>query len=94
MMTLEQALRTPIKTRAHAERFIETLHATDHLFHFDDDTRDLIDINGESLFDTLQAELAHLRRCELYAFDWGRYECPIGYALHVTGLHDFDEESD
>ena len=80
-----------IKTIEQAKAWIETLVADGKDFHFDDDPHEVIDYGKRDehgvcarVFDDAEADLVCERVDELAAFDWGEYECPIGYVLHVT----------
>lgn len=77
---------TPIDTIEAAKAFIEELHATDLMFHFEDSPENIINIGtGERTFTDSQASQLRLRVAELYSFDWSvaGEECPIGYALTI-----------
>jgi len=81
---LPAALRATIDSLPRAMAFIEALDANGLLFHFEDDVRDClwgVELTDEDL------DILSSQRDALYAddFEWGEFECPIGYALHVSG---------
>ena len=77
-------LNAPLTTETQAKAWIEELVVQDKMFHFDDDPRTIIDVKtSERTFTDEEADSLTKRVNELYNFDWGEYECPIGYALHI-----------
>lgn len=69
-----------------AKAFIEYLHKNDLMFHFDDCAVECLYRNGAcSLGDAIaiQVEVDEIYAADL---DWGEFECPIGYALHLMKL--------
>lgn len=77
---------TPITTIDAAKTFIESLHAADMMFHFEDSPETIISgATGDMLFTGEEAEQVTERVAELYALDWSVVgeECPIGYALTI-----------
>lgn len=77
---------TPIKTIDQAKAFIQGLHNSGKMFHFEDSPESII--NGETggeLFTLSECRKIRTRVRELYSFQWGEFDCPIGYALHVMG---------
>ena len=70
----------PIETLEDGKRFIEKLVETDLLWHFDDDPVDCLE---SAIVTHRAARVLGKQRDSLYSFDWGSYECPIGYALGV-----------
>lgn len=83
---LPAIIAAPIETIEQGKAWIEALHAADCLFHFEDSPADIIDEKDEPLFSPEQAALIGNQVDALYALEWGEWECPIGYALHVLGL--------
>lgn len=80
-----EMIHRPITTLDEAKAFVQFLQDEGLMFHFEDDVHDII-WGGSSEAPTHE-ELVQmdLRRDELYGFEWGEFECPIGYALHVMG---------
>lgn len=77
-------LKTPLTTIEEAQAFIKSLVAEGKDFHLEDDPDEII--NGKTgcmLFTEEEADLVRQRVDELYAFDWGICDCPIGYMLDV-----------
>ena len=72
----------PISTINDAKAYIENLVKHDLLFHFDDDVSELGCFTDEEV---PQVE-ARMNEIYLDSFDWVEDECPIGYALKVSGL--------
>ena len=69
-----------------AKAFIEYLHKNDLMFHFDDCAVECLYWTGAcSLKKAMTIEVLKDR---MYAskLDWGEFECPIGYALHLMNL--------
>ncbi len=67
-----------------AKSYINALVQHGKDFHFDDDPREVIDYGtGERAFTDKEAEAVSKRVGELYQMQWGEYECPIGYLLHL-----------
>jgi len=67
-----------------AQAYIEALVAAGKDFHFDDDPHEVIDHGtGERVFTDEEAEAVCHRLDEMADLDWGEYECPIGYCLHL-----------
>ena len=75
----------PITTLHEAKLFIEGLVRNDLIFHLEDDPFDIIDMNGERTFTDKEATVIDKRVQEIYGkdFDWGTYDCPIGYTLDI-----------
>lgn len=78
----------PITSLDEGKAFIEALHASGNLFHFEDSPEDCGNtIDGVWVPSWTPEEAAMLsdRRDELYDLDWAPagHECPIGYALEV-----------
>jgi hypothetical protein len=86
---LPDILKKPIRTIEQAKRWIEALHAADLMFHFEDSPDDIGNlIDGaawQRTFSDVQAATIARQRDRLYRFDWGSFDCPIGYALHLIG---------
>jgi len=77
-------LTTPLTTIVEAQAFIHDLMVNGKLFHFEDDPDTIINgLTGRMLFTEEEADLVRLRVKELYSFEWGVYDCPIGYALSI-----------
>ena len=77
-------LNTPLTTEGQARSWIDELITQDKMFHFDDDPKTVIDVKtSERTFSDEEADSLSQRVSELYNFEWEKYECPIGYALHV-----------
>ena len=84
-------LEKPITSFEDAKIFIDNLQNNDVLFHFDDDPYDIIAVDGERTFSDEEAKLIDLRVPELFAQEWGEFECPHGYALHLMRDDDNQE---
>lgn len=88
MKPLAQELCAPIDTLGDAQLFIRALGREGLMWHFEDCPIDCLHdarltYDGEALISREDAELLGQQRDKLYSFDWGAYECPIGFALHV-----------
>lgn len=70
-----------------AKDYITKLVAEGMDFHFEDDPHEVITYGtgGERCFTDQEADEIEKRVEEMYALDWGKYECPIGFLLHVRG---------
>jgi hypothetical protein len=80
-------LLEPLASKVDAERWIEALHDAGLSFHFDDSPETITrGGSGESLFTDDEAEAIRQRVRELYAFEWGAHDCPIGYAIHARAV--------
>lgn len=88
---LSWSLRAPINNLAEAKAFIEALHAEGLMWHFDDDPVDCLH-ETSPLVRREHAVLLGIQRDRLYDFEWGEFECPIGYALHIMKETDGDED--
>ena len=84
-------LSAPILTREAGESFISDLHAAGLLFHLDDSPETVGNPGprGEWISTFTPEECADVaaRVAELFRLDWGDFEDPHGFALHVLG-HD------
>jgi len=81
-------IETSITDRASGESFIKGLFDNDILFHFDDDPQDMLESfepDAALLFTSAQAATLRDRVAELYKLNWGRHDCPIGFALTLIG---------
>lgn len=77
-------LTKPLTTIVEAQDFIKALVAEGRDFHFEDDPFDVINgKTGTMLFTEEEAQDVTARLDELYAFDWGICDCPIGYMLDI-----------
>ena len=73
-----------IKTIEQAKVFLVVLVHQNRAFNLDYDPKEVIDdATGERVFTDKEAEQLVKRIEEMYAFDWGKYEGPIGYLLHL-----------
>ena len=73
-----------------AKAWIEKLVDAGMDFHFDDDPHEVIDYGKRDehgvyarVFNDDEADLICKRLDEMSTLDWGNYECPIGYVLHL-----------
>ena len=81
----------PITTLEQAKSFIRSLYEHGLMFHFDDGAHDCLDgVTAEVLgrprgaaLGYEQTTLIDKRVIETYAFDWGVFECPIGYCIET-----------
>jgi len=66
-----------------AKRYIRALYEAGLMFHFDDGAVDCLYRNGACSLD--EANRIDVNIDAIYGenFDWGEFECPIGYALHL-----------
>lgn len=79
----------PITNRAEGEAFIFSLIGSNLLFHFEDNPLDVVnDLSGTFTFTMREALTLAKRVRELYALDWDKWDCPLGFALHVIGHTD------
>ena len=67
-------VRKKLKTAYEARALIRYLIKQGKDWHYEDDA-------NECGFTKLEAYYLNRRADELYQFNWGRWECPIGYAL-------------
>ncbi len=87
MTELPDHLKAPILDLAAAKKWIEDLHVADMLFHFEDSAPTIGNmVNGEwvRLFSDEDAKIVDAQVEAIYGFDFGEYECPIGYALSLS----------
>lgn len=78
-------LSTPITTLEEAKVWITSLHFRGLDFHFEDFPETIVNgPTGQRLFTDEEVPLVRARINELYGFDYGEAECPIGYLLDVT----------
>ena len=88
----------PITNLDEGKAFVEELHRTDNMFHFEDSPDSVChqDSLGRQVWSFTPEECSHLtlRVAELYDLDWKPTgeECPIGYALTVMGHSGHHEE--
>jgi len=83
-MTIDHGVQ--IKTINQAKGYINALFVNEMDFHFDDDPREVINYGtGERIFSDQEAEEIDRRIREMFALEWGKYKCPIGYLLHLRG---------
>lgn len=79
---LPSDLRAQPQTLDEAKAFIGALVAAGLLWHFEDDAVDCLHETNPRI-SRANAELLNSNRDALYTFEWGDYECPIGYALEL-----------
>jgi hypothetical protein len=82
MKNLNPILRQPIDTIVDAKLFIRTLVSEGLEWHFEDCPIDCLHKTTQHI-SRKDAELLSCQRDSLYKFNWGAYECPIGFALHA-----------
>lgn len=84
---LPPALHEPITDLASGRRWLDALSAAGLTFHLEDDPRSIVKFGtggGERLFNEVDAFTLRKAVAALYAIpDWGAFECPIGYILHI-----------
>lgn len=80
MKTLHPDLRKPITTIVDAKAFIALLFTVELTWHFDDDPVDCLH-ETNPLVSREDAEFLGEQRDALYDFEWGEFDCPIGYLL-------------
>lgn len=82
--------KTPIRDLEQGKAWLKAMKDNHLTFHLEDDPASIVSIpSGERLFTDEQAADLRLRVDELYGMDWGQYDCPIGYILHLEGHEDF-----
>ena len=73
-----------------AKQYVDWLITTDKFFHLEDDPATIFETlhydngvitTGNRTFTDREATLVSERVNEMYALQWGAYECPIGYYL-------------
>jgi hypothetical protein len=75
-------IAAPIHDFESAKRWIEGISAAGLAFHFEDAGDTIIDAKtGERTFSDEEVPTVRDRVAALYLFEWGTYECPIGYLL-------------
>jgi len=80
-----ELFRRRVTTTEQAKQWIADLIELDLLFHFEDSPREIINIKtGERTFTDAEAQQISARLDEIYGFNFGNAECPIGYALDLT----------
>lgn len=85
MKQLTDRLRAPIGSLDDACNFIDELVRLGLDWHFDDDAVDCLHETNIHLT-RADAELLGRQRDDLYRFNWGKAECPIGYCLHAHAV--------
>ena len=73
-------LTYPIRSLAAAQCFILLLAKLDLMFHFDDGPHDTLLYHGH--INAEQADHIDDRLTEIYRFNWGPYDCPLGFFFH------------
>mgnify|MGYP001315688348 CR=1 FL=1 len=64
-----------------AKKFFDDLYSRDLMYHLEDDAEDCLE--GKVSKDEarkIQSQVDAIYNADL---DWGEFECPIGYCLHV-----------
>lgn len=79
---IPDALRPQIVDLDAAKAWIKCLCDAEMSWHFEDSPQDIVVFaTGERLWTAEDAAVLAERRDELYGFDWGVFDCPIGYTL-------------
>lgn len=85
---IPEGLKKPITTIAEAMAWIDLLVSSKMDFHLEDSAASIGYMEGPNrqwvdLFTKADARIVDVRRHELYAldFEWGTYDCPIGYMM-------------
>jgi hypothetical protein len=80
--------KTDLENLDAAKRWIRRLVDAGLDFHFEDDPYQLIDGAGRRVFNDYEAATIMVQVRHMYAMDWGKFECPIGYELHCMEQRD------
>ena len=64
-----------------AKKFINELYLKNLMYHFEDDAEDCLDGDVDKIeINKIQKKVNDIYNANL---DWGKFECPIGYCLHI-----------
>jgi hypothetical protein len=89
---VETMFSRSLKNIDQAKRWVENLVDAGKDFHFDDDPHGVIDYGTRArVFTDDEAASVCKRLDEMAGFDWGEYECPIGYVLHLQQVEQLAE---
>lgn len=81
-IAMDDPLRKPIETLDDAKAWIDELVRRRLDFHFDDSPETIeIGLSGFRLWHDDDCAMISDQRDALYCFEWGEYDCPIGYML-------------
>ena len=71
-------------TITEAKNFIKSLHKDDLMYHLDDDAVDCL-YESNKVTTLKKAKAIQKTVDEIYEaqLDWGVYDCPMGYCLHL-----------
>tara|TARA_R100000656_G_C3873327_1_gene112692 strand:+ start:153 stop:380 length:228 start_codon:yes stop_codon:yes gene_type:complete len=70
-----------------AKNFIKQLKVEDCMYHFDDDAVDcLYEPNKITTLERAQEIQRTIDNIYASNLNWGKYDCPIGYALYVMSF--------
>jgi hypothetical protein len=83
-MIINPALSAPIHDFESAKAWIRGLRPAGLEFHFEDSPETIVNEKGQRTFTDDECVVVRERVEQLYSFDWGRYECPIGYMIEVS----------
>ena len=74
-------------TITEAKNFIKSLHKDDLMYHLDDDAVDCL-YESNKVTTLKRAKAIQKAVDEIYEaqLDWGLYDCPIGYCLHLMAM--------
>ena len=71
-------------TITEAKEFLRTLWNDDLMYHLDDDAEDCLrNATTPQKAKAIQKTVDEIYEAEL---DWGVYDCPIGYCLHLMAM--------
>lgn len=83
---IRPAIAVPIADFESAKAWIRGISDAGLMFHFEDSAETIFDIRTmERTFSDDEAPIVRERVAALYGFDWGEFDCPIGYALAIEG---------
>lgn len=76
---------TPLESIKQAAGWLETVSRLDLTWHLEEDPASIHYRDGLRVFTDGECDELVKRQRELYGFNWGDFECPIGYLLYHEG---------
>jgi hypothetical protein len=92
---LLRPVAAPITDFDSAKRYIEGLVYAGLNFHLGGDPSEVVHSEtGRRVFTDEETPILRERVRQLHSFNWGEYECAIGYMLHAINMRTLDKEID